>query len=160
MTDRLLLTALTVLVATPALAAEKLDAGPKPDTSYVTTAHGAQRYESKDKRVVLQQDNIVTVSCAKCKTPVQLPGMLYHAYNSSRKPVCFMVDMTMTETRDGRLIDWGANRTHYLKPGAWVYKIAGITQSMANSESADLGWRGGIRVWDPVGPNSCAAPPR
>jgi hypothetical protein len=71
-----------------------------------------------------------------------------------------MVDMTMAETRADRLLDWGANRTHYLKPGAWAYKIAGITQSMANSESADLGWRGGIRVWDPVGPNSCAAPPR
>ena len=92
------------------------------------------------------------------ETPVQLPGMLYHAYNSSRKPVCFMVDMTMTETRDGRLIDWGANRTHYLKPGEWYFKIIGVTHSMANRESADLGWSGGIRVWDPVRAGGCSTP--
>lgn len=160
MTERLLLATLALLAASPSMAAEKLDAGPKPQTSYVTTAHGAQRYESRDGLVAVQQDNIVTLSCANCKTPHQLPGMVYHAYNSSKKPVCFMLDMAPEETREGWLVEWGANRAHYLKPGDWYYKIVGLTQSMGNVESANLAWRGGIRVWDPVGPNSCAAPPR
>ncbi|WP_077146748.1 hypothetical protein [Sphingopyxis sp. KK2] len=160
MTERFLLAALAAAVAIPAIAAEKLDAGPRPETSYVTTAHAAQRFESKDGRVAVQQDNVVTLSCAKCKTPRQLPGMVYHAYNNSKKPVCFMLDMAPEEARGDRLVEWGANRAHYLKPGDWYYKIAGLTQSMGNVDSANLAWRGGIRVWDPVGANSCAAPPR
>ena len=84
--------------------------------------------------------------------------MLYHARNLSKKPVCFMLDMTMDETRPGWLVEWGANRAHYLKPGEWYFKVIGVSQSMENKESADLGWRGGIRVWDPVRSSGCTTP--
>ena len=158
MTERLLGTALALLLAGPAFAAEKLDAGPAPDTSYVTTKHSAARFESKDGRVVVQQDNIATLICPECVTPAQLPGLLYHARNLSKKPVCFMLDMRMDEVRPGQLIEWGANKAHYLKPGEWYFKIIGVTHSMANRESADLGWSGGIRVWDPVRAGGCSTP--
>lgn len=158
MTDRMLLTIFALIVATTAFAAEKLDAGPNPDTPYVTTAFGTARFESSDKRVVVQQDSIATINCAKCKTPLTLPGMVYHAYNNSAKPVCFVLDMTMAETRAARLVRWGAGEPHYLKPGKWQYRIAGITQSFMNSDSANLGWRGGIRVWEPADGQCGAAP--
>jgi hypothetical protein len=159
MTERLLAAAvITLSLAGPAHAAEKLDAGPNPDTAYVTTAHAAQRFESKDGRVAVQQDNIATLICPDCVTPMQMPGLIYHARNLSKKPVCFMLDMRLDETRPGQLVEWGANKAHYLKPGEWYFKIIGVTHSLANRESADLGWRGGIKVWDPVRSGGCTTP--
>ncbi len=159
MTHRMPFLALGAALAAPASAADVLNAGPKPKTAFVTTDYAAARFESKDGRVVVQQDNILTTNCAGCETPQTRPGMLYHAYNGSAKAVCFSIDMTMDETRADRLIRWGAGEPHYLKPGKWMYRIAGITQPVLQDGPADLGWRGGIRVWEPEGAGRCGPPP-
>lgn len=161
MTQRMLLLALGLSfgLAAPALGADKLNAGPKPNATFVTTGHATGRFESKDGRVVVQQDNILTADCVSCAEPQTRPGMLYHAYNDSSKPVCFALDMAMSETRPDRLIQWGANEAHYLKPGKWVYRFAGIIQPVLQDGPADLGWRGGIRVWEPEAFGRCGPRP-
>jgi hypothetical protein len=115
---------------------------------------------SDNGSVAVDVQDIATINCGGCDTQWLGAGLIFHARNLTKEPVCAAFVFDRIDKQDYQLNYWGTGNIYYLKSRKSASKIGGLyTVNGGDERNVNLSYSWSIHTWTPIAKNKCGADP-